>query len=270
MGKLEGKVAFITGAARGQGRSHAVVLASEGADIIAVDICKPLASRTSSPSTSEDLDETRRLVEAVGGRIFTAEADVRDQAALQAALDAGISALGTPDIVLANAGVALFQMKEHPDAWKDTIDINLTGVFNTVEVATPSMVAAGKGGAIVITGSTASVRGAMAHSPGQLAYGASKHGVLGLMRSYSNIFAPHKIRVNAVLPSAVATPMVLDSDVADVIEHFGVAANWSMPMSDDLLEPEDVSRAILYLVSEDGRFVTGIGLPVDAGASNRA
>lgn len=270
MGKLEGKVAFITGAARGQGRSHAVALAAEGADIIGVDLCGPIKSASYPGSTSEDLAETQHQVEALGRKMASYEVDVRDRVGLQKAFDDGVSRVGAVDVVVANAGVALFAVNEHVDAWQDTLDTNLTGVYNTVEVALPSMLERDQGGSIVLTASYAGTRGAMCHTPGSLAYGATKHAVIGLMRSYSNILAPSRIRVNTVNPSAVASPMVLESDVMEFIEVHECAEQWRMPMPVDLLDPMDISRAVIYLASEDGRWVTGSSLKVDGGADNKA
>src|ERR1700761_1472307 len=159
MGKLDGKVAFITGAARGQGRSHAIRLAQEGADIIAVDICQQIASVPYPMSTPDDLAETAKQVEALDRRIYAAQADVRDATALKAAFDAGTAELGPVDIVLANAGIAPMSVHETNEAWQAVIDVNLTGVFNTVEVAIPSMIERGQGGAIVLTSSTAGING---------------------------------------------------------------------------------------------------------------
>ena len=206
-GKLEGKVAFITGAARGQGRSHAIRLAQEGADIIAVDLCRQIESVAYPMATPDDLAETVKEVEALDRRIVAREADVRDEAGLKAAFEAGVAELGPVDIVLANAGIAPMALgEERHEAWQDVIDVNLTGVFNTVETAIPSMIERGQGGAIVLTSSTAGINGIGGATRGGLGYTASKHGVVGLMRSYANILAPHRIRVNTVHPTGVRTP----------------------------------------------------------------
>lgn len=270
MGKLDGKVAFITGAARGQGRSHAVRLAQEGASIIAVDICEQIASVSYPMSTSEDLAQTVKEVEALDRRIVATETDVRDRAALQAAYDAGVAELGVADIVLANAGIAPMSLEVKPNEWQDVIDVNLTGVFNTVEVAIPSMVERGQGGAIVLTSSTAGINGIGGSAPGGLGYTAAKHGVVGLMRSYANVLAQHSIRVNTVHPTGVNTPMVVN----DVMQEFlaadpqmGQAMANALPV--DMVEPVDISNAILWLVSDDARYVTGVTLPVDAGFTNK-
>jgi SDR family mycofactocin-dependent oxidoreductase len=275
MGKLEGKVAFITGAARGQGRSHAVRLAQEGADIIAVDVLEQVGSVGYPLATQEDLDETVRLVENLDRRIVASKADVRDSAALKAAVEDGVAQLGRLDIVLANAGIASFAPVEEltDEMWDDMIDINLTGVFKTVRAAVPHIKAGGAGGAIVLTSSTAGIKGM-----GNLAhYVAAKHGVVGLVKTLANELAPHMIRVNSVHPTSVDTMMIHNEQTyglfrpdkpasevtrADVGETF-LALN-ALPI--EWVEPVDISNAILFLVSDDARYITGVQLPVDAGS----
>jgi SDR family mycofactocin-dependent oxidoreductase len=269
-GKLEGKVAFITGAARGQGRSHAVRLAQEGADIIAVDICRQIDSVPYPMATPEDLAQTAKEVEALDRRIFAREADVRDAAALEAALSAGVAELGPVDIVLANAGIA--PMSLHPTAreWPDVIDVNLTGVYNTVQAAIPSMIERGAGGAIVLTSSTAGLNGIGGNTPGGLGYTAAKHGVVGLMRSYANYLAPHNIRVNTVHPTGVRTPMVINDAMQEFLQADPSMSNaMANALPVDMVEPVDISNAIVWLVSDDARYVTGVTLPVDAGFTNK-
>ncbi len=270
-GKLEGKVAFITGAARGQGRSHAIRLAQEGADIIAVDLCRQIESVAYPMATPDDLAETVKEVEALDRRILAREADVRDEAGLKAAFEAGVAELGPVDIVLANAGIAPMALgEERHEAWQDVIDVNLTGVFNTVETAIPSMIERGQGGAIVLTSSTAGITGIGGGTRGGLGYTASKHGVVGLMRSYANLLAPHRIRVNSVHPTGVRTPMVVNEVMQQFLESdpaMGQAMANALPV--DMVEPVDISNAILWLISDDGRYVTGITVPVDAGFSNK-
>ena len=270
-GKLEGKVAFITGAARGQGRSHAVRLAQEGADIIAVDLCRQIDSVAYPMATPDDLAETVKEVEALDRRILAREADVRDEAGLKAAFEAGVAELGPVDIVLANAGIAPMALgEERHEAWQDVIDVNLTGVFNTVETAIPSMIERGQGGAIVLTSSTAGITGIGGATRGGLGYTASKHGVVGLMRSYANTLAPHSIRVNSVHPTGVRTPMVVNEVMQQFLESdpaMGQAMANALPV--DMVEPVDISNAILWLVSDDGRYVTGITVPVNAGFTNK-
>jgi SDR family mycofactocin-dependent oxidoreductase len=271
MGKLDGKVAFITGAARGQGRSHAVRLAQEGADIIAVDICAQLESVTYAMSTPEDLEQTVKEVEALGRRIVARQADVRDVTALQKVFDEGATELGPVSIVLANAGIGAGGSTVSAERqWEDVIAVNLTGVWNTGRVAIPAMIERGQGGAIVLTSSTGGLIGVGIPAAGFLGYTAAKHGVIGLMRSWANYLAPHFIRVNSVAPTAVRTPMAGDGDLALVLERNPKLANaLSNAMPVDLVEPVDVSNAIAWLVSDDARYVTGTVVPVDAGALNK-
>jgi SDR family mycofactocin-dependent oxidoreductase len=269
-GKLEGKVAFITGAARGQGRSHAIRLAQEGASIIAVDICAQIDTVPYPMATPEDLAQTVKEVEALDRRIVARRADVRDEAGLRAAFDAGVTELGPVDIVLANAGIAPMARHETHGAWQDVIDVNLTGVFNTVETAIPSMIERGQGGAIVLTSSTAGINGIGGPSRGGLGYTAAKHGVVGLMRSYANNLAPHRIRVNTVHPTGVSTPMVVNEAMQEFLAadpSLGNAMANALPV--DMVEAVDISNAIAWLVSDDARYVTGVTLPVDAGFTNK-
>lgn len=271
MGKLEGKVAFITGAARGQGRSHALRLAEEGADIIAVDLCQQIPTVRYPMSTPEDLAETAAKVEALDRRIVARQADTRDVAALGAAFEAGVAELGPVDIVLANAGIApQGGGGAEPDpaaVFADVINTNLTGVWNTVHVSAPSMVERGQGGAIVLTSSTQGLSGRGGDgTAATTGYAASKHGVVGLMRSFAYWLAPHSIRVNSVHPTGVATPMVENEVIGRWIEaNPDAAAIVANPMPVPLVAPDDISNAILYLVSDDARYVTGVTLPVDAG-----
>jgi SDR family mycofactocin-dependent oxidoreductase len=269
-GKLEGKVAFITGAARGQGRSHAIRLAEEGADIIAIDICRQIDTVPYPMATPEDLSQTVKEVEALDRRIVAREADVRDEAGLRAAFEAGVAELGPVDIVLANAGIAPMSLHETHGAWQDVIDVNLTGVFNTVETAIPSMIERGRGGAIVLTSSTAGISGIGGPSRGGLGYTAAKHGVVGLMRSYANNLAPHSIRVNTVHPTGVNTPMVVNEAMQEFLAQDPSLSNaMANALPVDMVEPVDISNAILWLVSDDARYVTGITVPVDAGFTNK-
>ncbi|MDR5700465.1 mycofactocin-coupled SDR family oxidoreductase [Agromyces aerolatus] len=270
MGALEGKVAFITGAARGQGRSHAIRLAEEGADIIAVDLCAQIESVKYPMSTPDDLAETARAVEALDRRIVAREADVRDRDALQAAFDAGVAELGQVDIVLGNAGIAPMSLTPTPDEWQDVIDVNLTGVYHTVEVAKPSLIEGGRGGAIVLTSSTAGLAGIGGDTPGGLGYTAAKHGVVGLMRSYANQLAEHSIRVNTVHPTGVDTPMVVNDVMQEFLQADPAMSNaMANALPVPMLEPVDISNAIVWLVSDAARYVTGVTLPVDAGFLNK-
>jgi SDR family mycofactocin-dependent oxidoreductase len=270
MGRVDNKVVFITGAARGQGRAHALRLAEEGADIIAVDMCKPLDSSPYDLASPDDLAATAGSVEALGRRVAAFEVDVRDEEALKEAFEIGVGEIGPVDIVIANAGVALLAVDEAHDAWNDTIDINLTGAFNTVETVVPSMIDRGVGGSIVLISSTAGLRGVLGPSRAALAYVASKHGVVGLMRSYANNLAPHSIRVNSVHPSGVDTHMITcPSMEAFVAANPLLMAQTATPMPIRLLDTRDVSNAVLYLVSDDGRYVTGTTMSVDAGRNNK-
>jgi SDR family mycofactocin-dependent oxidoreductase len=270
VGRLDGKVAFITGAARGQGRSHAVRLAQEGADIIAVDICRQIDPVPYPMATQEDLDQTVKEVEALGRRIVARQADVRDEAGLRAAFEAGTAELGSAEIVVANAGISTMSLHEAPDAWQVVIDVNLTGTFNTVEVAVPPMISRGRGGAIVLISSSAGLAGIGGPSRGGLAYTASKHGVVGLMRSYANNLARHLIRVNSVHPTGVRTPMVENDAFREFLSAYpdaGTAIANALPV--DMVEPADIAGAVAWLVSDDARYVTGIALAVDAGFINK-
>jgi SDR family mycofactocin-dependent oxidoreductase len=268
-GKLEGKVAFITGAARGQGRSHAIKLASEGADIIAVDICDQIATVPYPMSTPEDLKETVRAVEALDRRIVASQADVRDPAALNAAFESGFAELGRVDIILANAGIAPQSVdeKDPMQAYLDTIAVNLTGVRNAVHAAVPHMIEQGTGGAIVLTSSTQGLSGRGGNGSGAMdGYVASKHAVVGLMRSWANWLAPYSIRVNSVHPTGVNTPMIVNDAMTAFLNQSPELANALQNLLPvPMVEPIDISNAIAYLVSDDARYVTGVTLPVDAG-----
>jgi SDR family mycofactocin-dependent oxidoreductase len=265
-GKLEGKVALITGAARGQGRSHAVRLAQEGADIIAVDICRQLDSVSYPLASKEDLAETVTEVEALDRRVVAAEADVRDLDALKAVVADGVARLGGVDIVLANAGIAVFD-PTLADAFREVVEVNLFGVWNTVHAAVPTMIEQGRGGSIVLTGSVMGLtgRGGSGNAGGD-GYVASKHALVGLTRTWANWLAKHNIRVNSVHPTGVNTPMIVN----DVMQ----AALASLPpdgpdlgnlLDVEMVEAVDISNAIAWLVSDEARYVTGVALPVDAG-----
>jgi SDR family mycofactocin-dependent oxidoreductase len=270
VGKLDGKVAFITGAARGQGRSHAVRLAQEGADIIAVDICAQIPSVSYAMSTPDDLAQTAKAVEAEGRRIVTWQADVRDVDALRQAFDEGSAQLGSVQIVLANAGIGVGGPEPSDQDWRDVIDVNLTGVWNTVRVALPSMTSRGLGGAIVITSSTGGLIGVPSDQTGMLGYTAAKHGVVGLMRCWANFLAPQNIRVNCIAPSTVRTPMAENLSIDAIFQvNPALAASLTMAMPVDKVEPEDISNAVVWLVSDDGRYVTGSVIAIDGGQLNK-
>jgi len=270
--RAEGKVALVTGAARGQGRSHAVRLAEEGADVIAVDLCRQIATVPYPMSTPGDLAETAKLVAATGRRVVTAQADVRDLDGLRTAVDDAVARLGRLDIVAANAGIHSGGIPswEMPDEmWDDLLDVNLTGVWATCKVAVPHLVAAG-GGSIVITSSTAGLRpyGGIAH------YVAAKHALMGLTKTLAQELGAHGIRVNAVNPTQVDTPMIQNALIYQLFvpeaeqptkEQFAAASQAGMLLPTPWLDPSDVSAAVAFLVSDEARFVTGIGLPIDAG-----
>jgi SDR family mycofactocin-dependent oxidoreductase len=269
MGKLEQKVAFITGAARGQGRAHAVKLASEGADIIAVDLCDQIASVPYPMATADDLAATVKLVEDTGARIVATQGDVRDLTSLRTALDAGLAEFGRLDIVIVNAGIAPMQAGE--DGWRDVIDVNLTGAHNTVEVSAPKLVEQGRGGSIVLISSAAGLAGIGSADAGSIGYTAAKHGMVGLMRVYANLLAQHSIRVNSVHPAGVDTPMINNEFIRDWLAE--MSADRPVDMGNALpvlvAQPEDVANAVAWLVSDAARYVTGITLPVDAGYLNK-
>jgi SDR family mycofactocin-dependent oxidoreductase len=270
MGKLDGQVAFITGAARGQGRAHAIRLAQDGADIIGIDICQQIESVGYQMSKADDLDETVRQVEALGRRIVVSETDVRDVQALQTAFDDGVSQLGSVTVVVANAGIGPGGFASPEQQWEEVLAVNLTGVWNTGRVAIPSMIEHGRGGSIVLTSSTGGLIGAPSDVAGMLAYTAAKHGVIGLMRSWANFLAPHYIRVNSVAPTTVATPMANNGDVSMIIQHVPELANSltnAIPVQ--AVEAIDVANAVAWLASDEARYVTGTVLPVDAGNINR-
>lgn len=271
MGELTGKVAFITGAARGQGRAHAVKLASEGADIIALDLCAQIDSVPYPLATPDDMAATVKLVEEAGGRIATYEADVRDRDAVKAAVRDGTGRFGDRlDIVIANAGIAPMAAA---DAWQDVIDVNLTGVYNTIDVAMKPMVKFGNGGAIVLTSSVAGLVGIGAPLAGSVGYAAAKHGIVGIMRVYANFLAQYSIRVNSVHPAGVNTPMIDNDFTRSWLDGMAQQSQGGPDMGNALpvqtLEPEDIANAVYWLVSDAARYVTGITLPVDAGFTNK-
>lgn len=270
--RFEGKVAFITGAARGQGRAHAVRFAEEGADIIAIDICRQLDSVAYAMSTPEDLDETVNLVEKTGRRIVAEQADVRDLEHLTALVDDAVGELGRIDYVLANAGIGpvFGDQSQQLSAYLDSVGVMLNGVYFTIEAALPALLRHGDGGAVVITSSVAGLksvgRGFATKSHGGAGYTAAKHGVVGLMRYYATTLAERGIRVNSVHPTGVATPMIQNPEVEQyIIKHpeFGAALENLLPAP--VVECLDVTEAMVYLCSDAGRYITGVTLPVDAG-----
>jgi SDR family mycofactocin-dependent oxidoreductase len=274
MGVLDDRVALITGAARGMGRSHAVRLAEAGADIIAVDICRQIESVAAKLATPEDLAETARLVEQTGRRIVTGIADVRDRAELRAVVAAGVAELGRLDVVVANAGTFAVRVDQPMDdagraeIWDVTLGVNLTGVWNTIEIATPILLAGGRGGSIVVISSTSALQTVANDDVAMTAYAVSKWGVTGLMKMTAGDLGKHNIRVNAVHPSGVNTPLTQSDAVREYWDaHPALAAHTAkvyLPV-----EEHDISEAVLYLASDASRAVSGISLPVDAGSSVR-
>ena len=274
-GRMQGKVAFITGAARGQGRAHALRLAQEGADIVAVDICADIDTVTPyyPLATEEELAETVRGVEALDRRIVARKADVRDLDGLQAAFDEGLAEFGHVDTVVANAGIATYgkAWELTGEQWKDMVDVNLTGVFHTAKVAIPSMIEAGRGGSILFTSSIGGLKGIqnVAH------YVACKHGIVGLMRTLANELGPHSIRVNTIHPTNVDTIMIQNPGTWAMFSPGDPEPSREKAMPGFLslntlpvpwIEPVDISNAVLFLASDEARYVTGVTFPVDAGA----
>jgi SDR family mycofactocin-dependent oxidoreductase len=269
MGRLSGKVAFITGAARGQGRSHAVRLAEEGADIVASDICAPVAGNMVTAATPEDLETTAQLVEKTGQRVLSREVDVRDLPALQRLAADAMSELGRLDVVVANAGVLAWgHAWEIPaDEWQTVIDVNLTGVFHTIQATVPHLIEQRQGGSIVLISSSAGLKG----QPFTLHYTAAKHGVVGICRGLANELGEYDIRVNSVHPAGVRTAMMevpgLMQMIADKAETLGPIFMNALPHAS--MGPEDISATVAWLASDDARYLTGAQIPVDFGMCNR-
>jgi (+)-trans-carveol dehydrogenase len=272
-GRVAGKVAFITGAARGQGRSHAVRLAQEGADIIAVDVCEDMPGMPYAGATEADLAETVKEVEALDRRIVATKADVRDFGALKTALDDGVAQLGRLDIVSANAGIGSSPYAAQDLAeqtWQDMIDVNLTGVWHTAKAAIPHLAAGGRGGSIVLTSSAAGLKAYanIAH------YVSAKHAVVGLMRTLALELAPQFIRVNSIHPTQVDTAMIQNEATYRLfrpdLDHptradFEAASQVVNVLPIPWVDVADISNAVLFLASDEARYITGVALPVDAG-----
>jgi SDR family mycofactocin-dependent oxidoreductase len=274
MGALDNRVALVTGAARGMGRSHAVRLAEAGADIIAIDICRQIEWVAAKLATPEDLAETVRLVEQTGRRVVPGIADVRDRSELRAAVAAGVAELGRLDVVVANAGTFAVRLDQPTDdagraaIWNVTLDVNLTGAWNTIEITAPILIEAGRGGSIVVISSTSALQTVANDDVAMTAYAVSKWGVTGLMKMTAGDLGKHNIRVNAVHPSGVNTPLTQSDAVREYWDaHPALAAHTAkvyLPV-----EEQDISEAVLYLASDASRAVSGISLPVDAGSSVR-
>jgi len=267
-GRVAGKVALVTGAARGQGRSHAVRLASEGADILALDICAPVSDLAYPTASADDLATTVRKVEETGARVVALEVDTRDSAGMADAVGRGVAELGRLDIVVANAGVVATQRWDEitPDQWDTVVGVNLTGTWNTCQAVLPHVLASG-GGSLILVSSVSGLKGL----PFMTHYTASKHGVVGIMRSLSNELASRNVRVNSLHPTGVATPMLAGmGPLTGYIEDdptTGPLFDNALPTS--LIGVNDVSDTVLFLASDESRFVTGLTMKVDAGAINR-
>ncbi|MDI6627751.1 MAG: mycofactocin-coupled SDR family oxidoreductase [Rhodococcus sp. (in: high G+C Gram-positive bacteria)] len=274
MGRLAGKVAFITGGARGQGRAHALRFAEEGADIVVVDACTQIETVPYALATTADLEETVRLVKERGTSVIGVQADVRDLSSLEHAHQLALEQFGKIDILVANAGVGSFggaaEITERQ--WQDVIDIDLTGVWKTARTVIPGMRDRGEGGSLILTSSVAGLVAFLnlAH------YTAAKHGVVGLMRALAAELAPHNIRVNSIHPTTVDTPMIdnvetrelflpgVDNPSREVASELMKGLN-ALPVP--WIEDIDVSNAALWLASDEARYVTGVALPIDAGAT---
>lgn len=274
MSEFAGKVAFITGAARGQGRAHAVRLAQDGADIIALDICADIESIDYPNASADDLAETVRLVEGLDRRIVASQTDVRDAKAVRAAVDNGVAELGRLDIVVANAGVIRLT-DDGPDpsqTWADVLGTDLTGAWNAVMASIEHIRRGGRGGAMVLTGSTAALRPSPSLNAGALAYTAAKFGILGISKQLALTLAPDSIRVNTVHPTGVRSGMTMNDAMAALMAQAAAqgqnaisAMQNALPI--DILEPTEIAEAVAFLVSDRARYITGVALPVDAGFS---
>jgi SDR family mycofactocin-dependent oxidoreductase len=277
MGFLDGKVAFISGVARGQGRSHALRLASLGADIVGIDICRDISTMNYPNASAEELDQTVKDVEALGRRLLAVQADVRDGPAVRAAVDQGYAEFGRLDIVLSNAGIV--RLGDDPDdgghgIWQDTLQTNLTGGFHVVWATVPRLIEGGRGGVIILTGSTAGVRPVANYTASTLSYTASKWGLVGIGKQLAAALAQYSIRVNVIHPTGVASGMTMNPAMARLMEQAAAAgANTISAMQNalpvEILQPGDISDAVEFLVSDKAKWITGVSLPVDAGFSIR-
>ena len=262
--RFEDKVAFVTGAARGQGRAECVRLAEEGADIIAVDVCGPIDTVNYDGATPEDLAETERLVAALGRRIITSVVDTRDLAGLQAAVDEGVAELGRLDVVVANAGICtyglLWELTELQ--FRTMIDVNVLGTWHTIKAVVPTMIAQGEGGCIILTSSIGGRRG----MPWLGHYVASKHAITGMAKTLANELGEHAIRVVSLMPNAVTTHMGYDTTLhAAVGENPHLGAMFVSALPTPMYGPEVVAAAVAYIASDDARFMTGNEFVIDLG-----
>lgn len=277
LGLVEGKVAVISGVARGQGRSHAVRLAREGANIIGLDICEDISTMTYPNASKADLDETVSLVEAEGAKMHASVCDVRDADATKAGVDAGFGQFGRIDIVLSNAGIVrLGQTPEDLEAqtWKDTLETNLTGGYHLLRAAIPHLIAGGRGGSIILTGSTAGTRPTASTDAASMSYTASKWALRGIGIQLAAALAEHSIRVNVIHPTGVLSGMTMNEAMAALqAQAMAGGANTISAMQNalpvDILEANDISDTVMFLVSDQARYITGVSLPIDAGFSVR-
>lgn len=280
MGSLDERVAFITGAARGQGRAHAVRLARAGVDIIGIDLCADIPTMDYTNASPPDLDETIALVAKEGRRMVARVADVRDGPGLAAAFAEGHDQFGRCDIIIANAGIVRLSDDDPAigadpaSVWRDIIDTNLTGAFHTVRAALPAMEAGARGGSIVITSSSAGLKGTAASQSGQQAYTAAKRGLVGYMQTLANDLAAQSIRVNTIHPTGVATGMVMNAAMQRLAARAAESGDGAMSTMQNalpipILQPEDIANAVAWLVSDEAYYVTGVQLPLDAGFTVR-
>ncbi len=269
MGRFTGKVAFVTGAARGQGRAEAVRFAQEGADVVISDICAPVATNQVTPASPDDLDETVRLAEKAGARVIAKQADVRDLTALESLAAEAVNELGHIDIVVANAGILSWgnAWELSTESWNELIDINLTGVFHTIRATVPHMIQQGTGGSIILTSSAAGLKG----QPFTLAYTAAKHGVVGICRGLANELGEFDIRVNSIHPAGVATAMMDVPGLFDMIQAHAttLAPLFMNTLPHHSMTADDVAGVVAWLASDESRFLTGAQIPVDIGSCNR-
>ncbi|WP_109526628.1 MULTISPECIES: mycofactocin-coupled SDR family oxidoreductase [Nocardia] len=270
MGRMDGRVAFITGAARGQGRSHAVRLAEEGADIVGIDICENIEVVPYNLGTEGDLAETKRLVEKTGRRMLTFKCDVRDFDGMKESFEAGVAEFGHIDTVIANAGIVMFNTKERDnvEAWDVGIGVMLSGVRNAIQVAYPHMVERGQGGAFILISSSAALLGKTTANGGDDAYGIAKLGVIGLAQMYANYLGRYNIRVTAIAPTGVATPMMTENPEAFpfMAQNAEVLGDMSNLLPVQMITAEDVSETVLFLADNTtGKYFTGSVLKIDAG-----
>lgn len=272
MGTLDGRVAFITGAARGMGRAHALKLASEGADVIAVDVCAEFESTDYPGATLDDLAKTVKLVERQGRRILARQVDVRDPEAVDAVLADGVREFGRLDIVIANAGIIrVTDSADRRQTFRDVVEVNLIGAWNTVDAAIPALIAGGRGGSIVLTSSTQGIKASGTERSGLQAYGASKRGLVALMQGWAMQLAPHSIRVNTIHPSGVATDMIINEatmGLAAAGDAWLATQQNALPIA--LVQPEEIAGAVAWLVSDAASFITGTSWPLDAGFTLRS